>query len=550
LKRARHDIAHATRWFGSWALALGLLVTSAPGAVAQSAESPLLRGGQVRFEFLPEVRLWNERYGGTTDPFDQVEPLGFDFTRAQVDTAFLPSLGPIQEELRTLLQDSAFSASLGATDVRMTANRTEIPLGLGIGVFDWLTVGVRVPFVRRRVEVDFDLDPATATLGQSPGLQDASVQTYLGELDAVIAQVTGDVDARCTALGANDPTCLSGQAALAEALSLQTLLGDAFMGVLFPTSGSAAATRLLARVTGVSQALQQQGDSAFVVDTWATPLPFASDVLGAAEFQALVTDPALGVDGEPISSVLTLWELGDVEFSAALRLVERSRSPAIPAGDSLADSIPARSVGFLLGVGATYRLGTGTPDRAENFLDIGSGDGQDDIEIQVFGRLDLGARLRTRFDLRYGRQQEGSITKRLGDPAHVIRPAINQRELLWNPGDYREIMIAPELRVAPEFSLGLRYRYYSKGADTFSFASPVDPALNLPSIDLMSRETELQTQHVGVGATLWPSLTSTERGQWPLAVSAEYQFPISGKGGLVPKDSRFRVSARLFIDLW
>ena len=550
MKRARDHSAKATRSLCAWILALVVLTVSASEAQAQSAESPLLRGGQLRFEFLPEVRLWNERYGGIADPFDQVEPLGFDFTRAQVDTAFLPSLGPVQEDLRTLLQDSAFSANLGATDVRMTANRTEIPLGLGIGVFDWLTLGVRVPFVRRRVEVDLDLDPATATLGQSPGLQDATVQTFLRELDAVISQVTGEVDARCTALGANDPTCLSGQEALADAVSLQTLLGNAFMGVLFPTSGSAAATRLLARVSGVSEALQQEGDSAFVVDTWTTPLPFASGTLGAADFQALVTDPALGVAAEPISSVLTVWELGDVEFSAALRLVERARTSAIPASDSLADSVPGRSVGFLLGVGATYRLGTGTPDRAENFLDVGSGDGQDDIEIQVFGRLDLGARLRTRFDLRYGLQQEGSITKRLGDPAEVIRLAETQRDLLWDPGDYREIMIAPELRVAPEFSLGLRYRYYSKGADVFTFASPVDPALNLPSIDLLARETELETQHVGVGATLWPSLTSTERGQWPLAVSAEYQFPISGRGGNVPKDARFRVSARLFVDLW
>ncbi len=550
MKREHRRPKYARSGVIRWGVAFGIGALVGSPVQAQSPESPLLRGGQIRLEFLPEVRLWNERYGGVASPFDQVEPLGFDLTTPTLDPTFLPALSQVQANLRTLLADSALTASLGSTDVRMTANRTELPLGLGIGIFDWMTIGVRVPFVRRRVELDLDIDGTQATLGMSPGLQDAAVQGFLGELDAVIAQVTADVDARCAALGANDPSCLQGQNALAKAGTLQSGLNSAFLGSFFPVAGSAAATRLMTRVADVSQELQQAGDSMFVADTWVTPLPFAQGAVTAQELQTLITDPSLGIGAEPISSVLTLWELGDVEVSAALRLLERLPTEGTPPTDSLTQPEPPSSVGFLLGIGATYRLGTGTPDLPNNFVDIGSGDGQDDIEVQVFGRLDLGTRIRTRFDVRYGIQQEGSITRRLGAPAQVIRPAVSEQELLWDPGDYREVVVAPEIRVAPEFSLGLRYRYYAKGADGYRFETQVDPALGLPSIDLMSQETEVHSQHVGVGATLWPSPSSAERGQWPLAVSAEYQFPIAGRGGNTPKDSRFRVSARLFLDVW
>jgi hypothetical protein len=96
--------------------------------------------------------------------------------------------------------------------------------------------------------------------------------------------------------------------------------------------------------------------------------------------------------------------------------------------------------------------------------------------------------------------------------------------------------------------LGLRYRYYSKGADSYSLRFDSSP--DLPPVDLLNEETEMTVQHLGVGATLWPSRRTSVGGQWPLAVSAEYLAPISGSGGQTPKDGRFRVAARLFISIW
>lgn len=529
--------------------ALPIMGTGPTALAAQSPESPLLKGGQIRLEMLPEVRLWSERYGGTQSPFDQTEPLAADFFRSSVDTTFLPALQSVQDDLRALLADSGLVADLGATRARFQANRTEIPLGLGIGIFDWLTVGVKVPFVRRRVEVDLALDPTTATLGRSPGLNDAAVQTYLAELSAVIDHVTALVDQRCTTLGSSDPVCVRGQNALGEANLLSSNLGDAYLGLFFPLGGSAAAGALTSRAASIQALLLQEGDPTFIEQTWVTPLPFANSGLSEDDLQTLMTAGAYGVSADPISSQRSLWELGDVEFSAALRLFEHvpARDPATRV-DTAGAPTSGGGLGVLLGVGATYRLGTGTPDLARNFVDLGSGDGQDDIELQVFGRLDLGGRIRTRFEARYGMPQEGQVTRRIGAPDQPIRPISTERVVTWQPGTYLDAMIAPEIRVAPEFSLGVRYRYTHKGADTYRLPGGEDPSL--PPVELLQEETELTVQHLGIGATLWPSPRSAARDQWPLAVSAEYQRPLGGKGGAVPKDSRFSVSARLFVQLW
>ncbi|MCA9739351.1 MAG: hypothetical protein KC645_17120 [Gemmatimonadetes bacterium] len=529
--------------------ALAALLPSPRSASAQSPESPLLRGGQVRLEMLPEIRIWNERYGGTAEPFDELEPWAADFILPQVDPSFLPPLADIQSSLRDLLADPDLVADLGSTRARMQANRTEIPLGLAVGVFDWLTVGVRVPFVRRRVEVDWALDPTDATLGRSPGIADASVQTWLAELGAVIDHVAALVDERCTTLGAADPACVRGQEAVSTATMLSENLADAWVGLFFVRAGTSAAGRLGSRVDAVADLLRQEGDPTFIDQTWVTPLPFATGPAQVEDLQTLVTDPAYGVTADPVDSQLSLWEMGDVEVSAALRVFERlpARDPSV--SDSLARA-GGGGVGVLLGVGATYRLGTGQPDLAFDFVDLGSGDGQDDLEAMVFGRLDLGARIRTRFEARYGVQQEGERIARVGPPEQPIRLLATQRTLLWDPGDYLDLMVAPELRIAPELSLGLRYRYYSKGADAWSLPAGAEPDAVLPPLEVLSRETEVTVQHLGIGATLWPSPRSRARDQWPLAVSAEYQLPLGGQGGMVPRDARFRVSARLFVTLW
>ena len=189
------------------------------------------------------------------------------------------------------------------------------------------------------------------------------------------------------------------------------------------------------------------------------------------------------------------------------------------------------------------------PDLPWNFVDIGSGDGQDDIEVRAFGRLDVGRRLRTRIDVTYGIQQEGSVTKRVAPADQPFASILTEGLRQWDPGDYLDIRVSPEVRLTPELTVGLRYRRYHKDADRWDLAdsSALPPDQN-PA--LLNEETEQDVSYLGLGVTLWPSAVSRASGAWPIALSAEYLQARSGSGGRTPSDTRFRISGRLFLELW
>jgi hypothetical protein len=554
------------------ALLLASVALLPASGVGQSPESPLLRGGQLRFEIFPEIRIYDDRYGLRADgstTIEEVEPLGVDFARTAVDAQFLPSLTPAQASLALLLDDPSFAANLGSSQARVTAGLTEIPIGIGLGLTDWLTIGGRVPFVRQRVDVDFAIDQSTANVGTSPGSGSANVQSFLGQFAAVISATSNEVDATCAALGDSDPACTQGRITISNANALLQAFQDAYAELVFPLSGSSAAAILEQRVSAITRELGQVGDSALVDATLTEPIPWATGALGDQAIESLFTDPALGVGVTAPGSYYSIWELGDVEVSAAIRLLNLGADPdrsADPVGapeasdelppDSLVSEEPSASrngnpTTFVLGIGGTYRLGTGLSDLPDNLFDLGTGDGQDDVEIHAFARLDLGGRFRARADARYGLQLEGTAIRRISGPDDPIAPLTSRQEVRWNPGEYLDVQVVPEFRLAPELSLGLRYRYYSKGADAYAYSVTGDTlTTELPPVELLDEETEVTVQHVGVGATLWPSRRTSLGGQWPLAVSAEYLAPISGSGGRTPKDGRFRVAARLFISLW
>src|SRR5690606_4432156 len=107
---------------------------------------------------------------------------------------------------------------------------------------------------------------------------------------------------------------------------------------------------------------------------------------------------------------------------------------------------PARLT--LLG-GALVRLATGARPDADVPLDLGSGDGQVDIE----GRVAIHARpigpLHLRVTGRHGRQRERTTTLRVAPPGTVLTPVTARTDLLWHPASYRALQVEPFLRLTP-----------------------------------------------------------------------------------------------------
>lgn len=522
---------------------------------AQWVESPLLRRGQISAFITPFLTTYDERYGLAEDGREGVESLGSELTVPRLGATELPGLLDAEQRFADLLADSAWVLNLGETNARVFSSVIRLPVGASIGVFDWLTVGGVAPFVKRRVELDFFLDPQAANTGLSPGIDDQEVQAFLAQASAALAAVTARVDQTCMDLGDTDPSCVSGRASLTSASSFFTELEAAYDGALFLFGQGSAAEALVSRVDAVRAELHSLADSAGIDTTFTAPLPFASAPLSIEQLQTFITDGSYGIGGDPLGGFASVWELGDVEFFAAVRLLGTDEDPASePAAldsiDFAQDSTllnPSESskLGYLLGVQTTYRLGTGVAARPSNRLDIGTGDGLNDVEVKVFGRVDYGHRFRARAEATYGVQLAGQVTSRVYERDLPFALFSTQLPRDIDPGDYRVWMVAPEIRLTPELSVGARYRSMHRAADTYN-----ENSVSEADALLLSAESEMNASHWGLGVNYWPSARSAAEGAWPVAVTAEYLAPVSGSGGQVPRGGQMRVQFRLFFDAW
>jgi hypothetical protein len=103
-------------------------------------------------------------------------------------------------------------------------------------------------------------------------------------------------------------------------------------------------------------------------------------------------------------------------------------------------------------------------------------------------------------------------------------------------------------------TFGLRYRFWSKGADSYALgdteAFGLDPA-SFPPIELLDLETEQRLQELGFSAT-YSSVDAYHRGEasMPVHVRITYFRPIGGSGGQTPKGGRIQAGLTIFKTFW
>jgi hypothetical protein len=200
------------------------------------------------------------------------------------------------------------------------------------------------------------------------------------------------------------------------------------------------------------------------------------------------------------------------------------------------------------------RLGTGKLVDPARFFDQDAGDGQLDLEGNVFGLLELGSRFGAWGQIRYGIQQEGEVFRRIAEPSHALPAYDRTAPVKWTPGNYLEVDLNPRFFLTPEMSFGARYHLWWKGEDSYVLGNVnpdvQDPA-ELPPAELLNLETEQRLQEVGFSAT-FSTLGPHARGEasLPLYIRATYFHPVNGSGGQTPKGGRFQVGVTLFKTLW
>ncbi|MBA3560584.1 MAG: hypothetical protein H0W30_18540 [Gemmatimonadaceae bacterium] len=546
------------------AKSLAILVTLAVNASALPAQAVLgigedattVRRGTVRFSLATSSTRFDSRYGSSPGDRSAV-PLGLPLTFDSIGVAQLPSLLPLRSALRQLTGISTLDVNLGRSNTRIDATIHTFPLGVELGVTDRLSIGMLVPIVRTRAEVSFNtaLDRNGANLGLNPAFGN---EVLRDQNDVLFAQLGAAGDAlsarisecQSTPSGSNCGIILQrGPAELANtALLLSGLVEVYEISAFVPTTGSAADVSIRSNVQALAATYT---DVLGLRDSQNQPLissagpASARTIPGASALNAILTDPDIGFGTEPIATTVRTG-IGDIEVGAKLQVI-----------NTLSEQQRLISPGgfhFRSALSGVARLGTGTPDSPDNLVDIGTGDGQTDIEARSQSDLVFGRKFWLSVVGRYGWQLSGQTVLRITDVTSPLVAAFGRGEVERDPGDYAELEITPRFVFNEFFSVSGQYKYRRKEQDRhtgqFSSTDAVGDSVTIrPTI--LDANTEQRESRISAGIS-YSTVAAHRRGRvrYPLEVFVQHVESISGSGANVPKIRQQIVQLRLYMRIF
>ena len=524
--------------------------------------------GSVRIQVSTSITVFSQRYGRNTvgRPNGSLEPLTADFSVDTLGVALFPGLGPVQSALRTLTGNSAFTLSLGRL-AALSSVRTQVtPLFVEAGITRRLSLGVLIPIVSARHLVVLEANPRgiggnvsfnptrTGTGIDAPTAVNTTLVTQLtaarDQLTALLTACTANPasNASCARVVANAPTLTSSATAFANAIAqvYGTTTTRATASRFVPFTGTAADSAIRNRVTAFRTQFEQYGITALAAGTSGPAA--ATAAITRDGLQRAVTDTTiLGLGASPLGTI-TRQGLGDIEVSAKFRLFDtfgmsNDTLRFLPKGTRIRQSIAA-----------AVRLGTGTIDTPEHYLDVGTGDGQTDIEVRSFTDIVHNRRFFTSIVGRYTVQLPDQLVRRITDtPEQAFAPRWRERMVERNLGDVIEVSFTPRWMISDFFSLGAQYLFRRKAADTYAGTFVVPPSesgLSAP-VTLDARTLALETsgleQRLGWGLT-FSSVAAHARGRAKLPIELQYfnSRTVAGSGGNVPKLSVHQVQIRFY----
>lgn len=523
----------------------------------------VLPPGVLRVRALYQVAEFDERYGLNTPGrrAGALEPLGIDFNLDTVGVTTFRNLGPLQAGLRQLSGISTFGLTLGSTVVNADVTVSATPVVVEYGVSQNFSVGLLVPIVRSRNEVFFQANPegSVANVAFNPALQlqaarDANT-ALVSQLMTAAAQLEAGIESSAgagycgTGPGASNSGCqLVAQTrqfagGIAGVYGTSTVDGSPFV----PLATSDVHMAIQARIAGFDQAYTSQGITVIEATT-----PFGAVApLSTADAQTILTNPAFGISADPLESI-TRTGLGDIEFGAKYRFLDTFEKRG-------ADRLTPSGINYRAAVGANIRFPTGDDGLAHNFVDVGTGNGQTDLEGRAFLDVLLGRRFWTSFVGRYGVQLADRQAMRISDvPERALAAAYRQRLVDRNLGDYFEVEAVPRLVINKYFGIAGSYYYRHKYQDKYEGTFVIAPEVH--GIDAnpltinaatLNQQTEAIEHRFGGGFT-FSTVAAFAEGKAPLPAELIFHHfqTTRGYGGNVPKlfvnQVQLRVYARLF----
>jgi hypothetical protein len=517
----------------------GLASTTA----AQVLDDTMVPRGRVRLQTQGVLDAWDHRFGLLPDGTERIEALGDDLTDS-TSLSLYPGMPTLRAALRGISGIADYEPVLGSTDGRVTQDVSRIEFGAHVGVLDWLTLGVVLPWVSTRTAVDvlFVPDTVLGDLGVNPSITNpAAVGTFLESAAAADAQAAQYAAAACAA--GTSASCSAAQDLAARATTFRVAMDGAYAATpFFPGLGTAMGDALLAEAAALGAALGAAGLGGLA------PLALATGVLTSEGFPILPAKEGSGIGASPLQTRPGIYGTGDLEVSARVRLLDNLTPDwTAPVRYEGEERVPHPTVGYRVTASVMARLPTGIPIDPDILLDVGRADAQMDLEGGLTATVRFGRRVGLAAGGRYGVQGSATVTRRVVAPETVMAPLWTRRELTWKPGSYMSAGIAPTLYLADALVLHGEYRFFHKGHDTFELTTPdavLDPVV-------METESAVTLHQVGAGLR-YDSVTPWLGGGRGIAMEVHLRLlrTFAGSGGHAPQVTKVEAGLRLFRRFW
>ena len=535
-------------------LLAGARLANAQRVLGIGEDATVVARGTARISALGAWSTYNELYG----PGGKLQSLGAPLSPDSLGAAQLQFLLPIQTSIRALAQLPTANVTLGPARADIAARVARSGVAIDLGLTSRIMLTARLPYEHTITEAVLDVNPRAgsdnrANIGLNPALTPSSLAAVQNkevvdsllrasrELSTRLAACTGTTGdavcadrARVEALVLTTRTFASG-IARTYGTGADTARGGAFV----PLVGSSLDAAIAARVASLNASFKTYIPQLAV---WKAPAP-AQAPFSAGQASALLSD-SFGV--APIGLV-ERSHIGDIELGAKILLIDSFGSGAAArAGD--------RRGGFRFAIGGLARLGTGQVDRPNELVDVGTGDGQMDIEANGAADFIFGRRLWASVAGRYGVQMKDEQLMRIPDVArNPFLAGYREQMVSRDLGDYIEVEASPRFVYNDYIALSGQWIYRRKAEDaytgTFTVTDPDDDPVTLDA-SILGVGTEQTEQRVGGGAT-FSTLRAFDRGRAnvPVEVQLLHWQTLSGSG-YVPKRFLTQIQLRYYTRLF
>ena len=411
-------------------------------AAAQYPSAHLVPRGVLRLSFEPFYMNARDRF----DANGTVEPIGTDFSDSAAGIRLLPTMEAAQLAVRSIVDDPDYTMNAGMWATTLDADIRRFPFDFHFGLTDWLTITTRIPIVTIRMQVSFVVDSSTANVGWNQIATQAGVSGALPELQSLFAQLEAGAQhvASQIAGGGYDcpsgPICAQAQVVVdrtrALKLDLTLLSGADESGIvnpalppLNPVGTTTEAQAILAEIAAISTELQALGASAI---TATYPFPTAGDV-GSDGMNAILGDSAFGYAAEPLDFVKYRNKIGDAEIGLRIGLAQKTNLRAVAS--------------------ATVRLPTGSLDSPDNYVDIGTGDKQTDVEFGLEGYWQPSSFLGLAANASYNLQLGHSLIRRATTHEAPLAPLYTRTTVTRSLGNEFRAGLYPSILLSHSFTV-------------------------------------------------------------------------------------------------